>query len=134
MGPLLRGSLLAAALDLRVRLRLRDDGDLKAKSAKGTLLAGWSGACAGTARSCKVTTNADVAVTAKFVLRPRVVPSVIGKTLAAAKAAIKKALCSVGTVTTIASSSRRGEVVAQKPKHGKRRKQHTKVSLVVSKG
>jgi hypothetical protein len=107
---------------------------LKAKAAKGSMLAGWSGACTGTARSCKVTTNADVAVTAKFVLRPCVVPNLVGKTLAAANAAIKKAFCSVGTVTTAASGKPRGVVVAQKPKHGKRLKQHAKVSLVVSKG
>ena len=98
------------------------------------MLAGWSGACTGTARSCKVTTNADVAVTAKFVPRPCVVPNLVGKTLAAANAAIKKALCSVGTVTTTASGKPKGVVVAQKPKHGKRLKQHAKVSLVVSKG
>ena len=107
---------------------------LKAKVAKGSMLAGWSGACTGTARSCKVTTNADVAVTAKFVPRPCVVPNLVGKTLAAANAAIKKAFCSVGTVTTTASGKPRGVVVAQKPKHGKRLKQHAKVSLVVSKG
>lgn len=107
---------------------------LKAKAAKGSMLAGWSGACTGTTKSCKVTTNDDVAVTAKFVLRPCVVPTLVGRSLAAAKAAIKKAFCSVGKVTTVASARPKGHVVAQKPKHGKRLKQHAKVDLVVSKG
>ena len=106
---------------------------LTAKAAKGSTFAGWSGACKGGGR-CKVTANGNLAVAAKFVLRRCVVPRVVGKRLAAAKAAIKKASCSVGTVTTAASSRPKGQVVAQKPKHGKRLKPHAKVSLVVSKG
>ena len=39
---------------------------LKAKAAKGSTFAGWSGACKGTKR-CRVTTNDKVAVKAKFV-------------------------------------------------------------------
>lgn len=106
---------------------------LNAKAATGSTFAGWSGACKGRS-SCKVTTNGTLAVTAKFVLRSCVVPNVVGQRLTAAKAAIKKAYCSVGTVTTAASSRLPGVVVAQKPKHGKRLKPHAKVSLVVSKG
>jgi hypothetical protein len=108
---------------------------LKARAAKGSKFAGWSGGgCAGT-HSCKVTTNANVTVEATFDLRPCVVPDVVGKTLSAAKAAIKKAFCSVGKVTTAASSTvPKGRVISQRPPHGKRLKQHTKVNLLVSRG
>ena len=64
-----------------------------------------------------MTTNGNLAVTAKFVLRRCVVPNVVGKRLTAAKTAIKKAYCSVGTVTTVSSAKPKGQVVAQKPKH-----------------
>ncbi len=106
---------------------------LKAKAAKGSRFSGWSGACKGGKR-CKVTANDDVAVQAKFVLRPCLVPNLVGKTLNAAKAAIRKAFCSVGKVTMVASSRAKGEVISQKPPHGRRLKQHAKISLVVSKG
>ena len=43
---------------------------LKAKPAKGSKFSGWSGACKGRHR-CKVTTNADAALQAKFVRRKR---------------------------------------------------------------
>lgn len=105
---------------------------LKAKAAKGSKFAGWSGACKG-AHSCKLTAKADAAVKAKFVLRPCVVPNLVGKTLAASKLAIRKAFCSVGKVAMVASSAKSGRVVAQKPRHGKRVEQHTKIRLVVSK-
>jgi len=39
---------------------------LKAKAAKGSKFSGWSGACKGT-RSCKITTNGNASVKAKFV-------------------------------------------------------------------
>jgi hypothetical protein len=106
---------------------------LKAKAARGSKFSGWSGACKGSHR-CNVTTNDTVTVKAKFVLRPCIVPDLVGKTLAAAKAAIKKAFCSLGKVKTVPSSRAKGKVLSQKPKHGKRLKQHAKISLVVSKG
>jgi hypothetical protein len=43
---------------------------LKAKPAKGSTFAGWSGACKGK-HACKATTNADVSLQAKFVRRKR---------------------------------------------------------------
>ena len=43
---------------------------LKANAAKGSRFAGWSGACSGK-HACKVTTNADAAVKAKFIRRKR---------------------------------------------------------------
>src|SRR5262249_20406998 len=105
---------------------------LKAKAAKGSRFAGWSGACKG--KSCTIAATDNVAVRAKFVLKPCVVPNLKNRTLKTAKAAIKKALCSVGRVQTVASSVTKGHVVSQKPKSGKRVKQHTKINLVVSKG
>jgi PASTA domain-containing protein/List-Bact-rpt repeat protein len=106
---------------------------LKAKAAEASRFSGWSGACKGN-HACKLTTNDNAAVKAKFVLRPCVVPNVVGKSLSAAKRAIRKAFCSVGKVRTAASSKRKGLVVSQRPKRGRRLKQHAKVSLVVSRG
>ena len=107
---------------------------LKAKATGGSRFAGWSGACKGT-RSCTITTSGDATVNAKFVLRQCVVPNLEGKTLKAAKRALRRAYCSVGKVTTIASSKvRKGRVVSQRSKRGKRLKPHAKVGLVLSKG
>jgi hypothetical protein len=106
---------------------------LKAKAAAGSKFSGFSGACKGT-RSCKVKLTGDAAVKAKFVLKPCIVPNLEGKTLQAAKLAIKKAFCSLGKVETVASSAAKGRVVSQKPQHGRRVKQHTKIALAVSAG
>ena len=107
---------------------------LTAKAASGSKFSGWSGACKGT-HGCKLTANDNVAVKAKFVLRPCVVPNLLGKTLQAAKLSLKKAFCSLGTVATTESPSvTQGRVISQSPKHGKRVKQHTRVNLVVSSG
>jgi hypothetical protein len=107
---------------------------LKAKPARGSTFAGWSGACKGSGR-CKITTTDNTSVTAKFARRQCVVPKVVGKTLKAAKRALTRSYCAVGKVTTVASSKvKKGRVVSQKPKHGKRLKAHTKIRLVVSRG
>jgi hypothetical protein len=106
---------------------------LKARAARGSRFSGWSGACKGSHR-CKVTATDSLTVKAKFVFRPCVVPNLVGTTLAAARAAIKRAFCSVGKVKTVASARPKGEVLAQKPKHRKRLKPRAKISLVVSKG
>ena len=106
---------------------------LKAKASKGSKFSRWSGACKGTG-SCTVTTTDNLSVNAKFTLKPCVVPNVVGKSLRKAKLAIKKAYCSVGKISMAASSKPKGSVISQKPKHGKRLKQHAKVNLTVSKG
>ena len=106
---------------------------LKAKPTKGSKFSSWSGACKGKG-SCTVTTNANVTVNAKFVLKPCVVPNVVGKSLKKAKLKIKKAFCSVGKIKHATSSKPKGTVISQKPKHGKRLKHNAKVSLTVSKG
>jgi len=105
---------------------------LKAKPARGSRFLRWSGACKGTGR-CTITTTDNVTVNARFVLRPCVVPNVVGKTLKAAKRALTRASCSVGKITTATSSTvTKGRVVSQKPKRGRRLKPHAKVALVVS--
>ena len=106
---------------------------LKAKASKGSKFSRWSGACKGSGAST-VTTTDNFTVNAKFTLKPCVVPNVVGKSLKKAKLKIKKAYCSVGKITMAASSKAKGTVISQKPKHGKRLKQHAKVSLTVSKG
>jgi Tol biopolymer transport system component len=64
-----------------------------------------------------------------------IVPKVKGKTLAAARRAIKHAHCKAGKVSKAFSKKvRRGRVLSQKPRAGKRLPQGSKVSLVVSKG
>lgn len=62
------------------------------------------------------------------------VPKVVGKQLAAAKAAIKAKHCSVGSVTRVRSAKKAGIVVAQAPRPGKRLKHLAKVNLRVSRG
>jgi Divergent InlB B-repeat domain/PASTA domain len=106
---------------------------LKAKPARGSKFSGWSGACTGS-HPCQVVTNDDVSVKATFVPRPCIVPNVVGRTLSGAKRAIRKAFCSVGTVTTAASAKAKGIVLSQRPRHGKRLRQHAKIALVVSAG
>jgi len=59
----------------------------------------------------------------------------LGKTLPKAKAAIKKNHCRTGKVTRAYSKRfKRGRVIVQKPKAGKRLPAGSKVRLVVSKG
>jgi hypothetical protein len=106
---------------------------LKARPAKGSQFMRWSGACKGTGK-CTLTVTDNVKVAARFALRPCVVPNVVGKPLRTAKLAIKKRFCSVGNVRTVASSVASGLVISQKPKPGKKRKQHAKIELVVSTG
>jgi serine/threonine-protein kinase len=63
------------------------------------------------------------------------VPKVKGKTLAAAKRAIKSHNCRVGKIKHAASRTvKKGHVISQKPKPGSRLRHGAKVNLVVSKG
>jgi hypothetical protein len=107
---------------------------LKAKAAKDSRFVRWSGACKGTGR-CRITATDDATVTATFVHRQCVVPNVVGKTLKAAKRALKRAYCSAGKVKLVASAKvKKGHVISQQPKRGKRLKQHAKIRLVLSTG
>jgi beta-lactam-binding protein with PASTA domain len=64
-----------------------------------------------------------------------VVPKVVGKSLANARAAITRAHCKVGSITRRHSSVRkRGKVVGQSPAAGRRLRNGAKVNLTVGKG
>jgi len=66
---------------------------------------------------------------------PCEVPRLTGKTLAAAARSIRTHGCSVGKITHAASPTiKKGNVILQKPKPGRRLKHGAKVNLVVSKG
>jgi Regulator of Chromosome Condensation (RCC1) repeat protein/PASTA domain-containing protein len=66
---------------------------------------------------------------------PCIVPNVIGKLLLKAKARIARAHCRVGTVTKKPSTlKKKGRVLAQKPKAGKRLKNGARVNLTVGRG
>jgi len=64
-----------------------------------------------------------------------VVPRVVGKTLAAAKIAIKAKHCRVGLITRVRSTRiARGRVVSTTPRAGVRKPNGTKVKIYVSRG
>jgi uncharacterized delta-60 repeat protein len=93
----------------------------------------WSGACSGTG-TCTVTMSAARSVTATFKVAC-VVPKLKGKTLKAAKRAIKRAHCSVGKVTKVFSGKvKNGRVIKQSRRPGKKLAAGAKVKLTVSKG
>lgn len=63
------------------------------------------------------------------------VPNVVGKTLAKAKAKLRTAHCRTGKVTRKASSARlKGKVVRQSPRRGKHLANGAKVNLTIGKG
>jgi hypothetical protein len=106
---------------------------LAAVASARSRFAGWSGACSGTG-SCTLTMSANRSVTATFKVLC-VVPKVKGKRLRAAKQAIRRAHCSIGKVTKAFSASvKKGRVISQKPKPGKKLAAGSKVKLKVSKG
>lgn len=62
------------------------------------------------------------------------VPQVVGKKLAAARTAIRRARCSTGRVRRARSRRARGRVLGQSPRAGRRVAIGTRVNLVVSRG
>jgi beta-lactam-binding protein with PASTA domain len=63
------------------------------------------------------------------------VPKVKGKTLKQAKRSIRAHHCTVGRIRHAASRTvKRGHVIAQKPRPGKRLRHGAKVNVVVSSG
>lgn len=112
---------------------------LTATAASGSTFAGWSGDCAGTAPTCRLTMSAAHSATATFAANPPpiscIVPRLKGKRLSAAKRAIKAHHCRVGKVKH-AFSRKVGKrrVISQKPKAHTRLKRGAKINLVVSKG
>jgi len=99
---------------------------------------GWSGDCSGRS-ACVLSMTANHSVRATFAkaLAPPscVVPKVIGKSLAKARTAITKAHCKLGKITRKASSAKKkGKVLGQSPRAGKRMQTGAKVNLIVGKG
>jgi uncharacterized delta-60 repeat protein len=106
---------------------------LTAVASARSAFVGWSGACSGTA-SCTVTMSAARSVTATFAARC-IVPKAKGKGLRAAKRAVIKAHCSVGKVKKAFSAKvKKGRVIAQSAKPGKKLAPGAKIRLTVSKG
>jgi hypothetical protein len=132
-GGLNCGTTCAAAFDSGTSLTLMAIPDAN------STFAGWSGACSGSG-SCTVTIDAAKTATATFnqVLRPPprcVVPNVKGRPLVTAKRRILAAHCRPGRVTKAKSRTvRKGRVISQRPKAGKRLVRGSKVNLVVSRG
>jgi hypothetical protein len=107
---------------------------LKAKASAGSAFAGWSGACTGRSR-CRVKVNGHLAVTAKFTLENCVVPNVKGKTLTAARQALKAHSCSTGRIKHAFSSTvQAGRVISESPRPGTHLRHNGKVGLTVSSG
>jgi uncharacterized delta-60 repeat protein len=101
--------------------------------ADGKIVAGGSSA---QFSSEGILTEEDFAV-ARYVGKPAPckVPNVRGKKLGAARSAITKARCRVGTVTRRPSQTvKRGRVISQNPKAGRRLANRGRVNLVVSRG
>jgi uncharacterized repeat protein (TIGR01451 family) len=106
---------------------------LTAKPTATSVFSGWGGACTGKS-TCSLSMTTDRAATATFRAKC-VVPKLLGLTLKKAKARIKRAHCTVGKITRKASrKSKRGKVLAQKPRPGKRLAPGAKVNVTVGRG
>ncbi|MGH3002496.1 MAG: PASTA domain-containing protein [Gaiellaceae bacterium] len=109
---------------------------LTATPAGASAFTGWSGACSG-ASTCRVVTNADTTVMATFSLVPKpcLVPRLRSKTLKRAKRSIRAQACTLGKVKHVTSSTiKKGHVISQKPRAGRRLKHGARINLVVSNG
>jgi uncharacterized delta-60 repeat protein len=106
---------------------------LTATATAGSSFTGWSGACTGSG-SCTLTMSADRTATATFNVLC-IVPKLKGKTLRAAKQALRRAHCSPGKVTKAFSAKvKKGRVLYQKPKPGRKLAAGARVRLTLSKG
>jgi hypothetical protein len=65
---------------------------------------------------------------------PCVVPNVVGKTVARAKAAIAASNCRTGKIARTSSKARKGQVLSQSPAAGLILNGRTRVNLAVSRG
>jgi endoglucanase len=98
--------------------------------------AGWSGDCSGTG-PCVLAMTANHSVTARFARRLAacVVPNVVGMSVGKARSRIATSHCGVGSVTRKASTAgKKGKVLSQTPRAGKRLKNGARVNLAVGKG
>jgi len=106
---------------------------LTATPAAGFELTRWSGDCSGRL-ACTLWMGADRSATAVFGPVLCTVPRVTGKTLSAAKAAIRTHHCRVGKTTRAYSRLKKGRVLSQNPRAGKRLPAGTGVALRISRG
>jgi PASTA domain/Right handed beta helix region/Divergent InlB B-repeat domain len=110
---------------------------LSASASSGSKFAGWSGSvCSGTG-TCVITMSVAKVVTATFTQLPKpcIVPKIKGKRLKPAERAIKSHACRVGRVKRAFSDHvKKGRVISQRPKPGRRLAHGAKVNLIVSKG
>jgi hypothetical protein len=106
---------------------------LTASPAAGFELTRWSGDCSGR-RACTLWMGADRSATAVFGPVKCTVPRVTGKTLSAAKAAIRAGHCRPGKISRVYSSLKKGRVLSQNPRAGTRLRAGTAVALTISRG
>lgn len=115
---------------------------LTATPAAGSTFTGWSGGgtCSGTTGVCQVEVANDQSVSATFTVKRSarvascVVPRLHGKTVTAAKRALRAHFCSLGKIKHAFSRMRKGRVFSEKPAQGKHLRHGARVALVVSKG
>jgi Divergent InlB B-repeat domain/PASTA domain len=112
---------------------------LTATPSPGSKFTGWSGGglgCLGLGTCQPNTGISDQTVTATFNLLPKcAVPKLQGKTLGAAKRAIRIHHCALGKIKHATSRTiKKGRVISQKPRQGRRLQHGARVSLLVSKG
>jgi len=80
------------------------------------------------------TTTAPAITTARTTARRCAVPKVLGLMLPRARAALSRARCTVGRVSSRYSARGKGRVIAQHPKQGTRLANRGRVNLVISRG
>jgi PASTA domain-containing protein/List-Bact-rpt repeat protein len=110
---------------------------LTATPSPGSRFSGWSAFGCARIRSCQDNdVGRDQTVTATFDLLPKcIVPRLRGKPLKAAERALRSNHCSVGKIKHAASRTvRKGYVISQKPKPGRRLKRGARVTLLISRG
>lgn len=115
---------------------------LTAAAADGSTFTGWSGDCSGTATTCGLPMTAAHTATATFAANPPpppppvhcVVPKLIGKKLKAARTALRKTHCTLGTVKKKRSTMEKGVVIHQSPRPKTRKPKGYPVNVTVSKG
>ena len=114
---------------------------LTATPSTGTTFVGWKGACTGTSSTCTIPSGGSVTATFTQSAPPAkpsprcTVPNVKGKTLIAAKNALRANHCSTGTIRRVYSPTvKAGRVISQNPAAGRRFPVGHKTNLVVSRG
>ena len=108
---------------------------LVARPAKGWSFRGWSDPCGGGKPvSCFLRLSSETTVTARFGPPKCIVPRLAGRSRRAAARALRKAGCRLGKVRWTQSKRKRGLVVAQRPRAGRRLPLAATVQLVLSIG